>query len=168
MRPLLAVAVSVVILGGMALYMQRRPQTGSVVVERKAEGVYSLEITLSFDAGPDEFALSADDQPSVLVKFRDSELLKLTDRIPAGEPIVIERVEGIVAGPGAAGRNEFYVAATPAESGANVSRALRVRVLRDGEPVADQSLWSEPGWPVQGTVELHVVADHAGAPHDDH
>ena len=168
MRPLLAVAVSSIILGGLWVYMQYRPPTGAVILERPAQGTFALEITLSFDAGPDEFALSAVDQPSVLVKFRDSELLRLTDRVPAGKPIVVEPIEGIIAGTGPAGRNEFYVEATPVDDGAQLSRAMRVRILRDGQPVADESRWSEPGWPVQGTVELHVAADHSNAPHDAH
>jgi hypothetical protein len=171
MRPLYALAAAATILGVVAAYMKfqasvtRPPAT---VVERVAEGSFSVELTLTFDAAPDAFSLEGD---SVLVTFRNRKLLARQDHVAAGTPIVIEDVQGIVAGDGRTGRNEFYVKATPAEDSGEtefaVSRAVRVRVLRDGQPVGDSTIWSAPGQPVEGVVTV-AVAPSATASEEEH
>ena len=107
---------------------------------------------MTFAAGPDPFALDLDNAPSLLVTFRGRELLRITEEIPAGEPVRIEDVEGVVAG-----ANEFFVAASPTSTDAAVARAIRVRILRDGATVAEQSLWSDPGESVDGIVVVDVA-----------
>jgi len=44
---------------------------------------------------------------------------------------------------------------------ARLYRAMRVRVLRDGAPVATETIWSEPGGAVQGVFDLVVPAEAA-------
>jgi hypothetical protein len=181
MRPLYALAAAVSILGVVAIYMKFQASVArppATVVEQTATGSFDVELTLTFDAGPDAFSLGGD---SLLVTFRNRKLLEKKDPIAAGAPITIRDVQGIVArqtsadGDDAApatGRNEFYVKATPAEAdlpadafstdptgrqpAALVSRAARVRILRDGVSIGDSTLWSEPGQPVEGVVTVEV------------
>jgi hypothetical protein len=155
MRPLLAFAVVIVILGGLQLYMTFRPQARreAARAEVQAAGQFAVEITLTFDAGPDEFALDVSDAPSLFVQLRGHDLLRRSDPIEAGSQINVESVDGIVVG-----ANEFFVQATPQDTTANVARAVRVRILRDGQPLADDTLWAEPGDVVQGAVVVDVPA----------
>jgi hypothetical protein len=164
MRPALAVVLVAAILGGLQGYMSLRDRMRpppAQEVETSAAGIFSLDLTLTFDAGPDPFALDLDDAPSLLVEFRGQQLLRETGSVPAGQPIVIAPIRGVDQG-----KNEFFVKAVPADSNVDVSRAVRVRVLRDGEPISESTLWSEPGLPVQGKVDLVVPA--SAAPSDDH
>jgi hypothetical protein len=153
MRPLLALVVVGVILGGLQLYMMFRPQSrrGAFRPEVTAAGRFDVEVTLTFDAGPDAFALDTTSAPSLLVQLRGRDVLRRTEPIGAGSQIVAESVAGIVVG-----ANEFFVQATPQDTTALAARAVRVRVLRDGHPLSDASLWSEPGDVVQGSIVVDV------------
>lgn len=153
MRPFFAILVVVTILGGMQAYMtyRPRPQAASAVIqETSARGSFSVEVTPSFDAGPDQFALELDDAPSLIVQFRGKEILSHRDAIDAGTAVTVDDVSGLVVG-----GNEFFVRATPATLN-DISLAIRIRILRDGSPLADQTLWSEPGEAPQGTVVIDV------------
>ena len=134
--------------------------------EREAAGVFAIEVTLTFDAGPDIYTF---DETSAEVRFEGRNLLQETETIRAGEPIVISPVAGIAATTAdREGRNELLVSVSGEESppdefsaGANQAnvqraRAIRVRVLRDGEPLADETYWSEPDGRITGTLEFVV------------
>jgi hypothetical protein len=131
----------------------------SVVEEAAAAGVFSAEITLTFDAAPDEFAL----EPIALVfKQQDRVLLERTEKVAAGEPIVIDHLPGIIAG-----RNEFYFECIPSPADQPLARAVRVRLLRDGAEVADATLWAPAGQTPRGRITLDVPAAQASKdPHE--
>ena len=150
MRPVLALALACGILGLVQSYMvfQRtapRAQAAVLPVAIRAEGRFEIEATLTFDAAPDDF----DVRPASLeIRQVDEELLRLDTPLPAGETVRIEaELEN--------GFNEFYVRAWPADN-ASKERAMRVRVLRDGVAVAEQTLWSQPGEPVEGPIRLEI------------
>ena len=156
MRPALAIAVTSLILGGLAFYMSARPSGAANVPVRDIEiaaGRFDVELTLTFDVSPDEFSLDANTAPSLLVVMEGQELLRETSTLTSGYPIVVEDVQGI-----ATGANEFFVRATPAGTSAQLVRGLRVRILRDGHPISEQSIWSDPGQPVEGIVRVNVTA----------
>jgi antitoxin (DNA-binding transcriptional repressor) of toxin-antitoxin stability system len=164
MRPVLAILTTVLILGGLQGYFLLRDRfgpTAPVAIEHPAPGVYSLEITLTFDAGPDPFALAASDQTCLEVLFRGQTLLRRVERVSAGEKVVITPIEDIVAG-----KNEFVFKASPADSRPEMAYAARVRLLRDDAPIAEQSLWSESGGIVEG--KLLVVVEDSKPVHDEH
>ena len=48
------------------------------------------------------------------------------------------------------GKNELYVELSSPAGDASAFRGVRVRLLRDDAPIADEMLWSQPGAPVQG------------------
>ena len=165
MRPFLAAAVAIAILGGLQFYMSSRPApvNNQRPPEVLAEGKFDVRLTLTFDAGPDPFAFDSSQAASVVVLFEGEDLLRLTEHVNAGT-MSVEDVAGIDAG-----RNEFFVEAVPKGTTNLVSRGIRIQVFRDGVMVGDQSLWSDPGAPVAGTIVIDVpkssgaVNDHGAA-----
>lgn len=149
MRPILAVLCAVTILGGLKAYMGARPapQVFQPKSKVQATGVFDLEVLLTFDAGPDPFAFDANEAAALSVAFLGEPILRRVDAVPAGKAILVKDVQGI-----AAGANEFFVEAFPQDTDSIIARALRVRVFRNGEPIGDETIWSEPGAPVVGTV----------------
>ena len=156
MRPVLALVLTVAILGGMQLFMASQRGAGhdhhrGANVIRGA-GEYSVELTLTFDAGKDEFGLDAEgDAPSVLLQLHGQTLLQRIDHVPSSATLEVKPVEGIVVG-----ENEFYLQVAPADLLSLVPRAARIRVLRDGIPLAERTLWSSPGEIVQGILAIQV------------
>ena len=160
MRPLLALLLCATIFGAVGGYLRflhgvqagAAAQAKIAIPEERASGKFSLEIALTFDAGGDDaFALEAAQSTSVLVQMRGRDLLRLEETVAAGTPVAVEDVQGIVAG-----ANEFYVDVRPSAEALAAAHAVRVRVLRDGNPLAEQILWSEPGLPVRGTVRIEI------------
>lgn len=157
MRPLLSLTIAVVVLGGLRWYMQVRDRFRVHDIssgESVAAGVFSVELTLTFNAGPDPFGLDRDNATAVEVMFRGQPLLRETGTVEAGTPLVVSPVQGVVEGP-----NEFFVSATPLDENTGLAHALRVRILRDGVPIAEQTLWSAPGQPVRGPVAVSVARE---------
>jgi hypothetical protein len=156
MRPLLALIIVVTILGSLQLYVQHRPAppvAAELIREQVARGDFSVEITLTFDAGPDAFAIDPATAPSLVLLLRGQEILRRQDTIAAGQPLIVQDVQGLVSG-----GNEFYLSATPADTQSSLARAARVRILRSGTPLADETLWSEPSETVQGTIVVQIPA----------
>lgn len=170
MRPLLAACIWIVLVGGLALYMgtQQAAPTPREFAPQEAGGVFALEVTTSFAAEPDPFALRLDDAQqaaAVLVRLNGKDVLRRTGRLDSGTPLRVEPIAGIVTG-----RNEFYVEANPPTDQPTQAHAVRVRVLRDGESVAERTLWSENGARIAATFELSVDATPQSpeSQHDEH
>lgn len=171
-RPLLALLVAALMLGTVKLYMivqASLPEHASGrQITRAAKGNFAIDVTLTFAARPDSFQFETPG-PTVVVAFGAHELLRRTDSVPPGTPLVVENVPGVVEG-----RNEFFIevfagdvsfaAENPSDatglatSTAALAHAVRVRVLRNGEPLpgAEQTLWSDPGEPVRGAIVVDV------------
>ena len=169
MRVLLAVAVWVALVGGLAGYMHRpRSQPARQPLAPRlqaAEGVYALEVTTTFAVEPDPFALDAEDgskPPALVVRLGDREVLRKTSRLEGGAPIRVEPLDGLVTG-----NYELYVEAYAPAFLASKSQAVRVRVLRDGNPLAEKSFWTEGLGKVAGTFQFSLTARDAGE-HDGH
>jgi len=162
MRPLFAMTIAIVILGGLKLYMTHRPQAAPGAVayhEITAPGDFFLQLTLTFDAGPDAFALNPATAPSLLIQRNGQDLLRRTDHVAAFEPIEIRPLVDVVRGV-----NEFFVQATPTAVDPGASRSVRVRMFQDEAAIGDATLWSEPGEPVQGIVRVVVGQTSTGGP----
>ncbi len=163
MRPLLAIIISVAIFGGLNLYMQHRvrqkvkvPQ----VAEQFAAGVYSLDLTFTFQADYDAFAL--EDDPIVRISFRGEDLLLMQEPVKAGEILYVDQIKNIVAGQDdQSGVNEFYYEILTGDTDTSVVHAVRLRLFLDGQIVADHTAWSDPGEPVRGTFRPIVITDEA-------
>jgi len=156
MRFILAALIWLVMIGGLSFYIHQRdarviPQAQvQVAVELSASG-YALEVTPTFGAEADPFALLDEGQaPATLViRLGGKEIFRGEQPLARGETLRIVPLEGLVEG-----ANELYLDASPSFQEAHLSHALRVRVLRNESPLLDRTLWGEAGSKVSGTVEL--------------
>lgn len=157
MRPVLAAMIWIVLIGGLTWHMHSRENPKPIMSHeaREADGRFSLAITATFPMEPDPFALRIGDQlaPSLVVKVNGQEVLRRTESVAAGAPIHVEHVTGLVEG-----GNEFYLEANPPMALSSLPQAARIQVLRDGYPVIERSLWSEPGWKMATTFSLRIEA----------
>ncbi len=156
MRPLLVVVIAVVTLGGVKWFIDSYDPPGAnenPLQMIEASGDYSVELTTTFDAGPDEFSLDdVGDAPSLLVQLNGEEIFRKMGTLTAAEtPLTLDEVSGVVVG-----QNEFFVQASPADVDSPQPRSVRVRILQDGIAVATATLWPELGDIVQGTLGLEV------------
>ncbi|MEK7468905.1 MAG: hypothetical protein AAB074_16140 [Planctomycetota bacterium] len=168
MRFLLTALIWVVFVGSVALFTSRRDARGPVAsyARAAAKGIFAVEVTASFTAEPDPFALDTGKaKPAgLVVRVNGVEAIRAATVKP-GAAIRVEPVAAVLEG-----KNELFIEAYPPADQLNRSHAIRVRILRDGEPVAERTFWSEPGTPIATAFPLEVPA--AGAPakddHNDH
>ena len=156
MRPLLAIAVWVVLIGGLSWYMQTRQEVRAVAGFQPTalETKLTLEVTPSFAVRPDPFALQTDEGDkavALLIRLNGRDVLKKSEKLAGGSQIKVDDVQGLVEG-----RNEFYVEANPPLNEASQSHAVRIRVKRENETLAERTLWSEPGSRIAATFSLEV------------
>jgi len=190
-RPLFACVAVCVTLGSVALYayfirtLPPLPRAENLL--EVAKGKFDIEITLTFDAEADKAFLL--EPTSVEVSLEGEPILQETQNFRAGHPVVAENVPGVKVGD-----NDFHVAVYSGDAARNltnaadsesdafslgfdqpsdeedyaVARAVRVRILRDGLPIAEQTLWSDPGKPVEGQVLVTVPTKEAHGHTYDH
>jgi len=167
MRLLLAAAVALGILVGTRAFLVSTTTnrvTRIALQEQEADGKFQIQLVPMFDAGPDAFALDTADASTLIVEMRGQTIYNRQQPAANGTPIVIDDVQGLVAGD-----NELFIRATPASDDPNAIRAIRVRVLRNGRVIAEVWLSSEPGTPAEGTVRLQLTAtDVEQNSHEDH
>jgi hypothetical protein len=156
MRLAVAALIWVVLVGGLATYMAYRNQ-GAVTHSQmlvQARGAFAVEVTPTFDLEPDPFALQTNDSgtaPALLLKINGTEVAKRSHRIQRGIPLVFERVPSLTQG-----SNEVYLEANPPLEEANRALAVRVRVLRDGQPIVERSFWSDMGSKISATFDVKI------------
>ncbi len=152
MRPLIAIMVAAVVLGTVQAFLSATATPGRATASQatSATGLFTVDVTLTFDAGPDPFALRSDEAASLLVEFRGRTLLRETGPLSNGDIITLGPVPDVEVG-----QNEFYLMAVP-QPEKDVVHAVRVRILRDEELIAEQWLAAEPGQPVSGTLMVDV------------
>lgn len=156
MRPLLAIVVTVVILGGMYAYMAARDSfrvAPPVVQQIEASGVFSIELISTAALAHDEFSFDSENEPTLLVALHGQPIFHTKDPLPGGRPLIIKPVEGIVVG-----KNAFHVDAMVGEDSKVTAHAVRIRIFRDDKELADVTKWSRPGEPVGGEVLINVPA----------
>lgn len=153
MRPLLVVALALAIFGALAVYerfVDTLPERTHASQEAPpAAGKFSLDLTLSFDAAKDDFALP--DDPAVVVRMAGRDLIRAEQSATAGQTLQADDVSGIVAG-----RNAFFVWAVPSPDFIARPCAARLRILRDDAVVAESTVWSQPGDMVAGELVVEV------------
>lgn len=117
-----------------------------------APGTYGIELTTSFDAQADPFALrtsDADVPAALLVRLGNREILRKAEGIQAGTPIRIEPIPGLVTG-----ANELHIQATPPVADTTQRHLVHVLLLRDGMPSGETFLWSEGGAQTSGSFRF--------------
>ena len=159
--------IGVVLLGSVAVCQWALTGTTHFDMTREAHGhagglghldgapVFRIELTTTFDAGDDPFAVKLDDAVE-------------TDRIlmKAGETIVLERKEDVLRGeavsvadiPLSGETVELFIQAVPSGDEGLRACGIRVRVFTaEGSLCDDQTVWSEGGGAVVAqalTVQL--------------
>jgi hypothetical protein len=161
MRIFVAVIVWVIFIGGLSLYMKHRGfadySANDLFEFQRVEKVYALEVTPSFILESDPFALAMDIQnssPALLIRLGEHELLNISAPLTTAETYKIEPLHSLIVG-----QNEIYVEATPPTNHFSTYNALRIRILKNGYPVAEQTLWSPPGTKVAGTFQFILETD---------
>ena len=175
MRPLLALVLSLVILGSVQTYMlfvNGLPRyIPNVSTETAASGHFRLELTLTQDAQSDAFEAT-----SLLVNLPQQDghvLIHKEEVISALDPIVIDSITEFVVG-----ENELFVQVGVGDAGGFDSpnteelilrrAAVRVQLFRDRVLLTDETLWAEPGEPIQGKLVITVPALKSQEESGDH
>ena len=161
MRFLLCIFLWIFFVGGLWAYTWQRdaglPEgPARVAALETLSGDYVLEITPGFSIEKDPFALAVDDgagSPGLEIRLNGSEIIVDVENISRGNVIRIR--EGLVL---TAGFNEFYVKASPPVSEAHLDHGLRIRLLENGAPVADRTVWGSRGAVVAGSVSFNLAA----------
>jgi hypothetical protein len=161
MRVLVAVIVWVFFIGGLSLYINNRDfadySPNNLFEFQQVEQVYALEVTPSFILESDPFALTMDIQnssPALLIRLGEHELLNISAPVTTAETFKIEPLHSLIVG-----QNEIYVEATPPTNHFSTYNALRIRILKNGYPFEEKTLWSPPGTKVAGTFQFTLETD---------
>jgi len=158
-RFLLAGLAWLLCLGSVTLYMNMREDARDSIAAQPALALqsaharYDLEVTLTFRAEADPFALNtnaASDAGSI--SLNGVGILELAEVADPGVPWRAQ-LEGVVAGP-----NELFVQATP-PGGYGMSHAVRVRLIKNGVPMREKTFWSEGGGGILGTLHFDLKQD---------
>lgn len=166
MRFALVAAIWLILVGGLVLYTQQRerrqpPRMAAVVSEEAPMEEYTLEVTPGFATAADPFALAGDAAAAatLVVRMGERELFRSDRPLPAGVTQSVHPVAGLLVG-----KNEIYLRAVP-PPGEALDHAVRVRLLRGGRVLLDQTLWGESGAHVAGAIPFELTgtkeADHA-------
>ena len=97
------------------------------------------------------------------MRFNGQELLRVTERVSAGDPLRIDPLPGAVVG-----RNELFLEAAPPIEQGNRAHAVRVRILRDGVTFAEKTFWSEPGSQLLADFSFTIHQEPAATTPLDH
>jgi len=171
MRVAAALVLWVVVLGGLDLYMARFDRSPSVTTSASRQlrtgATYSMELTTTFGVEPDPFALNTDasrEPATLIVRLGSYEILRETQRVEAGAPFLVSPIQGMTPG-----LNEFFVEANMSLESSGRSFALRLRLMRDGLPVAEKTFWSEGQNKITGTFQVDIEEDKQdGESHHEH
>jgi hypothetical protein len=170
MRIFVTIIVWVIFIGGLTLYMKHRGSVDYSATDfyefKQVEKVYALEVTPSFLLESDPFALTMDSQnnsPALVVQSGEHELLNVRAPLTNAETFRIEPLHNLIVG-----QNEIYVEATPATNHFSTYNAIRVRIIKDGYPFAEKTIWSPPGTKVSGIFQFTLEADNNNFSEEKH
>ena len=156
MRFILTVCIWIIIVGGLWLYTAQRNSgaTGSEVMvgERLAEGVFTVELTSTFDAEKDPFALDVggEEAPPLEVRINGKGVELPVGEMRRGSVVRLENVEGILDG-----QNEIFIKASPPPAGNMSEHGIRVKVFKDDNMIGEKTVWSSGGSLVSGVLSFN-------------
>ena len=157
-RPLLVLGLALGILGTLAIYARFLASLPTVEpahdrLVQPAAAKFSLEITCSCPVEADAFSL--DSASGVSVRFLGKEIVS-RERHAGTEPLVVNDLPGIESG-----NCTFSVRAIPAAGNIGRPNALRLKLLGNGEAIAEQTIWSRSEEPIVGELVLKVPKENA-------
>ena len=158
MRPIFALLITIVLLGGTAAYTQfaRSVQRPPIKLQKtQAAGRFEIEITRTFDVMADPLA----ELPALTASLAGQTLYTTDDALPASETIRFEIPRGVELG-----LNEIYVTANRDFLDTGLG-AMSVTLLRDDVPLTRQIIPSEPDIAtVSGAVLFDTEVEVADEP----
>lgn len=167
MRFLLVVTIWVVIVGGLWSYISNRDArrqhiTAKTPVDLSVEGQFAIEVTPTFSIEDDPFALTTSDSsvPPLELKLNGKAIDINGLEVLRGQSIRFEDVVGVLAG-----HNEIYVTASPPISENTLEQGIRVKLYEDRTLVVDQTIWTDQGALVSGTISFSHSQNEEGS-HD--
>ena len=154
MRPLWALVITILMIGGVFSYIRfadsvRRPPMVINVDYAKGEYLIEIECTFACEAEPIFGA-----EP-LKVLFKGSHVFASDVPIPAGESIVVGPLEGVETG-----ENEIHVSANMPESNRGLG-VVKVTVKRNDISIAEKLISSEPGLTTVGGPVVFTVREQA-------
>ncbi len=156
MRFIISALIWLILIGGLSFYIQQRdsrviPAAQAQMTVKLEAAAFALEITPTFGAEADPFALLDEGQrpATLLVRLAGQEIYRGEQPLTRGATLRIEPLQGLVVG-----SNELFFEASPAFEESHLNHALRVRLLRGGVMQLDETLWSEAGAKVSGTIDF--------------
>lgn len=155
MRPLVAILIWIVLLGGLSSYMNARhivSAPAALKVETD-QGDYRVVVTTSFVAQRDSYAPNTEDDPgnALVLKLNGHEILTLKDSSAAGRPITVDKIKSVLIGP-----NEFLLEVNPPHKAVQTAGAVRVQLYRFHTELMDRTFWADPGSRLLSTFKIEV------------
>lgn len=142
-----------VIIGGMYTYMSKRDAVRMAVeppavLDSRVDKLLTVEITPTFSVEGDPFALQLEENTGSGFELKlNGETIPLQLAPVRGEVIRIDSLSGV-----RKGHNEVYVKGAPPVSESHLENGIRVKVMEDGQVIADKTIWSSDGALASGTV----------------
>ena len=169
MRFVTVIVIWVVFLGGVIWFMDARavvraPEPASIALSESKLNC-RLEITPTFEAKKDPFALDVGGEgggsKALEVRMSGGVVFESGDEMEAGRPIVVEDLPNLVAG-----INEFLLQASPPVEDSDKAHGVRMRLICDGTPLADETFWAESGERVTGAFRVDLTPASKGKNND--
>jgi hypothetical protein len=165
MRFLLCLIIWVVFVGGLYAYTEQRDRemvadTPLATVAEKTRERISIELTPTFSVEADPFALQTQEQNApfdLRLNALPVDIANLS--IARGQTLFIRDLEVAFSE-----HNELFIKASPPLAESHLTHGIRLRLLKQDQVLADQTIWSSGGGLVSGTVPFKLSAD----PETDH
>lgn len=161
MRFVAVIAIWVILIGGLQLFLGHRQSLAPMKnhTQAHATGLYRLDITSTFTAKTDPFALNIegdDSSSAVVIQLGGHDIFKTNETIEAGRAITITPLPDLKVG-----KNEFYIEISPPLDQAQQAQAVRIRLFQDDRLIQQKSFWSEPGERLVGTFTVAIAEQPA-------
>ncbi len=165
MRFLLCFIIWVVFVGGLYAYTEQRdrgvvPKSAVAIVAEKTRERISIELTPTFSVEADPFALQTQEQKApfdLRLNAMPVDIANLS--ISRGQTLFIRDLEVALSD-----HNELFIKASPPLAESHLTHGIRIRLLKQDQVLADQTIWSSGGGLVSGTVPFKLPA----SPETDH
>lgn len=164
MRFVAVIVIWIILIGGLQLFLGHRRSLAPIenYIQAHASGLYRLDITSTFTAKPDPFALNIENDNSssaVVIQLGGHDIFNTNESIEAGRAITITPLPDLQIG-----KNEFYIEINPP---LDQAQAVRIRLFQDDRLIQQKSFWSEPGERLVGTFTVDI-SEHATQEDSDH
>jgi hypothetical protein len=151
MRPLIAILINVLLVGGLFLYMGIRDtgeKTHHIEEPEKSEGIYTMDISATFKiSGEEVFLLNTQNGENAVISINGTKITGEMMKSPFDSTFRINNLPGIIEG-----RNEVFIELSRSTEDAARPAAVNVEIKKDGMKYFSDVFWFEPEEPIVMTV----------------